>query len=251
MAQIEYKNITKDYDVDDRVLDNVSFKVEKGEFVFLVGPSGAGKTTLIKLLIREELPTEGEIWFEGLGAVEDAEAVESIASDVETVSSLVNIFDLPHDRLPELRRRIGVVFQDFKVLNSKNVFENVAVALEVAGATLNEIKNIVPNVLGLVGLSDKAEHFPKQLSGGEIQRLSIARALAHEPEILVADEPTGMIDRKATDDVLQVLERINSLGTTIIMATHDYKIVDKMKKRVLRLEKGKLTSDKKEGKYDE
>ena len=251
MAQIEYKNITKDYDVDDRVLDNVSFKVEKGEFVFLVGPSGAGKTTLIKLLIREELPTEGEIWFEGLGAVEDAEAVESIASDVETVSSLVNIFDLPHDRLPELRRRIGVVFQDFKVLNSKNVFENVAVALEVAGATLNEIKNIVPNVLGLVGLSDKAEHFPKQLSGGEIQRLSIARALAHEPEILVADEPTGMIDRKATDDVLQVLERINSLGTTIIMATHDYKIVDRMKKRVLRLEKGKLTSDKKEGKYDE
>ena len=249
MAQIEYKNITKDYDVDDRVLDNVSFKVEKGEFVFLVGPSGSGKTTLIKLLIREELPTEGEIWFEGLGAVEDAEAVESIASDVETVSSLVNIFDLPHDRLPELRRRIGVVFQDFKVLNSKNVFENVAVALEVAGATLNEIKNIVPNVLGLVGLSDKAEHFPKQLSGGEIQRLSIARALAHEPEILVADEPTGNLDMVNSYDIVKLLLKINELGTTVVLATHDKEVINALEKRVITLDRGRIIRDEQKGKY--
>ncbi len=271
MAQIEYKNVSKEYDPDSKVLDNVSFKVEKGEFVFLVGPSGAGKSTLIKLLIREELPTEGEILFYGLPPV-GGEKVETIVDDrsqegvevgknmgnaqgnemsIVDESEFINIAELPHERLPELRRRVGVVFQDFKVLRSKTVFENVAVALEVAGASPSEIREVVPNVLGLVGLWEKVEHFPRQLSGGEIQKLAIARALAHEPDILVADEPTGMIDPKSTEDVLQVLDKINSLGTTVIMATHDTGIVDKMKKRVVRLEKGKVKSDKKGAKYDD
>jgi cell division transport system ATP-binding protein len=158
---------------------------------------------------------------------------------------------MPSEFIPALRRRIGVVFQDFKLLKSKTVFENVAVALEVGGASESEIKEVVPNVLGLVGLGSKAENFPKQLSGGEIQRLSIARALAHEPDVLVADEPTGMIDPVSTEGVIQVLEKINSLGTTVIMATHDNTIVDKMKKRVIRIEDGKIVSDKAGGKYRE
>jgi cell division transport system ATP-binding protein len=246
MPQIEYKNITKEYGPEEKVLDNVSFKVDEGEFVFIVGPSGAGKSTLIKLLIREEYPTEGEILFFGLPQGEAEDGTET--SLVETDKS-VNVFDLPSDILPELRRRIGVVFQDFKLLKSKNVFENVAVALEVGGASENEVKEVVPNVLGLVGLADKAENFPKQLSGGETQRLSIARALAHEPDVLVADEPTGMVDPKSTGEVLQVLDKINSLGTTVIMATHDEALVDKMKKRVIRIEKGKIISDKSGGAY--
>lgn len=240
MPQIEYKNITKDYE-KDRILDDVSFAIDKGEFVFLIGPSGAGKSTLIKLLIREEMPTNGQILFDGFNGT---------TSLIEEVSSISNIFDIPNKLLPNLRRKIGVVFQDFKVLKSKNVFENVAVALEVADRSLSEIRKIVPNVLGLVGLSDKMDRFPKQLSGGELQRLSIARALAHEPDVLVADEPTGMIDPNSTLEVLNVLEKVNSLGTTILMATHDYNIVNKMKKRVIRIENGKLVSDEKEGKYD-
>ena len=248
MPQIEFRNITKEYEQGDKVLDKVSFSINEGEFVFVVGPSGAGKSTLIKLLIREEVPTEGEVFFKGLPPVEGKKGEETSLVEQE---DMVNVFDLPHERLPELRRGIGVVFQDFKVLKSKNVFENVAVALEVGGASENEVNEVVPNVLGLVGLSEKVENFPKELSGGEIQRLSIARALAHEPDVLVADEPTGMIDPKATEEVLQVLEKINSMGTTIIMATHDNNIVDRMKKRVIRIEDGKITSDQKVGKYND
>jgi len=247
MAQIEYKDITKTYG-DEKVLDHVSFDIEKGEFVFIVGPSGAGKTTLVRLLIREQDPTEGAIYFSELELPVTDEEVTSI-SDETGESEMVNIFDLTEDQLPELRRKIGVVFQDFKVLRSKNVFENVAVALEVVDAPKNTIRDVVMNVLGLVGLSDEKDKFPKQLSGGEIQRLSIARAMAHEPDVLVADEPTGMIDPKATDEVLKVLEKVNSLGTTIIMATHNQDIVDRMKKRVIRIEEGKIKSDKKGGKY--
>jgi cell division transport system ATP-binding protein len=251
MDQIKYEKITKVYDNGEKVLDEVTFGVEKGEFVFIIGPSGAGKTTLIRLLIREQAPTEGAIYFSEL--VPEQEVVTSISeeSDPTTLDEMVNIFDLPDELLPELRRRVGVVFQDFKVLKSKNVFENVAVALEVVDAPKNTINDVVTNVLGLVGLSDKKDMYPRQLSGGEIQRLSIARALAHEPDVLVADEPTGMIDPKATDEVLRILEKINSLGTTIIMATHNQEIVDKMKKRVIRLEKGKVKSDKKSGKYND
>lgn len=228
MSQIEFKNITKEYEDDFKALDDVSFTVYPGEFMFIVGPSGAGKTTLVKLLIREEETSFGEIYLDG-----------------------ENILEFDEERIPELRRRVGVVFQDFKVLPSKNVFENVAVSLEVADVPDYEIREVVSNVLGLVGLSDKITSFPKQLSGGEIQRLAIARALAHEPDILVADEPTGMIDPAAADEVVRILEKIGSLGTTVIMATHNYGIVDRLKKRVVKLDKGKVVSDQKEGKYHE
>jgi len=248
MPLIEYKNVTKEYDPEQKVLDNVSFKVDEGEFLFIVGPSGAGKSTIVKLLIKEEDPTKGDILVAGLPNLEVEEGMETSLVDKKQLTS---ILELPHELIPELRRRVGVVFQDFKLLKSKNVFENVAVALEVTGATDTEVAEVVPNVLGLVGLADKAENFPKELSGGEVQRLSIARALAHEPDVLVADEPTGMIDPDSTDEVLKVLDKINSLGTTVIMATHDNTIVDKMKKRVIRLEKGKMVSDKAGGKYRE
>lgn len=226
MAQIEFDKVTKEYEPGYKALDEVSFVVDPGEFVFIVGPSGAGKSTLVKLMIREQLPNTGAILFEGN-----------------------NITEVDIKKLPDLRRKIGVVFQDYKLLESKNVFENVSVALEVVDTSLQEINNIVPNVLAMVGLSEKSLKYPKQLSGGEKQRVSIARALAHEPDVLIADEATGMIDPDATDDVVEILDKINSLGTTVIMCTHDQKVVDRMKKRVIRIENGKLISDKKGGKY--
>ncbi len=227
MSQIEFINITKQYG-NFKALDNISFTINNGEFIFLVGPSGAGKSTIIKLLIREELSDAGEILFNGK-----------------------NIKEFTQKEMPDLRRKIGVVFQDFKLLNSKNVFENVSIALEVVNSSETEIKSIVPNVLNLVGLTDKILSFPKQLSGGERQRLCIARALAHEPDVLIADEATGNIDPDASQEILELLGKINSLGTTVIMATHDERMVDQMKKRVLRLDKGSIISDKKGGKYRE
>lgn len=226
MAQIEFKNITKEYE-DFEAVKNVSFAINKGEFVFLVGPSGAGKTTLVKILIREDLPSYGEVFF-----------------------NEQNVLEIPQENIHELRRKIGVVFQDFKILESKTVFENVAVALEVNHSEKAVVNEVVPNVLNLVGLQEKSEMFPKNLSGGEKQRLAIARALAHEPDVLIADEPTGMIDPKSSDEVMEVLVKINSLGTTILMATHNQQVVDKFKKRVIRLEDGKVVSDKKGGKYN-
>lgn len=226
MPQIEFINVTKKYDGNFIALDNVSFSIEDDEFVFLVGPSGAGKSTIAKLLIREELCDSGEILFKQQ-----------------------NVTQLAHEDLPQLRRKIGVVFQDFKLLSSKNVFENVSVALEVVDSSEAEIKSIVPNVLSMVGLTDKMFSYPVQLSGGEKQRLCIARALAHEPDVLIADEPTGNIDPDSALQIIEILEKINSLGTTIIMATHDEKLVDRLKKRVIRLEKGLVVSDKKGGKY--
>lgn len=224
MSQIDFKNVSKKYEPDFEALKKVSFSVENGEFVFIVGPSGAGKSTLIKLLIREDLPDEGQVLFNG----EDVSQIEQ-------------------SRVPELRRKIGVVFQDFKLLESRTVYENIAVALEVVDAEDKVIKSVVPNVLSLVELTDKSDYYPNQLSGGEKQRVAIARALAHEPDVLVADEPTGMIDPDAAQGVLEVLEKVNSLGTTIIMATHNEKIVDEKKERVIRLDKGVLVSDKKGG----
>lgn len=226
MAQIEFDKVTKQYETDNKALENASFSIDIGEFVFIVGPSGAGKSTIVKLMVREQSPSEGDILFEG-----------------------ISILGIPQDKLPDFRRKIGVVFQDYKLLESRNVFDNVAIALEVVDAKPEEIKNIVPNVLAMVGLSDKIFKFPKQLSGGEKQRVSIARALAHEPDILIADEATGMIDPDASDEVVEILEKINSLGTTVIMCTHDQKIVDRLKRRVIRLENGRLVSDKKGGKY--
>jgi cell division transport system ATP-binding protein len=182
---------------------------------------------LVKVLIREAFPTSGQILFED-----------------------TDIHALVGDDVSLLRRSIGVVFQDFKLLNSRTVFENVAIALEVGGSTDTVIKSVVPNVLSLVGLSSKMFNFPSDLSGGEKQRVSIARALAHEPDVLVADEPTGMIDPKSSTEVMDILEKINSLGTTVIMATHNRELVNSMKKRVIRLEKGKIISDKKKGTYE-
>lgn len=226
MPQIEFINVSKEYDPGKKVLDDVTFKVEPGEFMFVVGPSGAGKSTIIKLLTKEEMPEVGDILFNG--------------------ESILNILK---ESVPDLRRKIGVVFQDFRLLDSKTVFDNVAVALEVADSSLDEIRSIVPNVLNMVGLTDKMFKYPRQLSGGEKQKVAIARALAHEPDVILADEPTGMIDPDSVNDVLEVLEKINSLGTTILMATHDQEIVNAMKKRVLRIERGQVISDKKGGKY--
>ena len=226
MSQIEFTNITKTYENSVVALKNVSLKIEDGDFVFLVGPSGAGKSTLVKMLIKEEAPDDGDILFRG--------------------QSILNI---KKEDISNLRRHIGVVFQDFKLLPSKNVFENVAIALEVVDTPDRVVKTIVPNVLSMVGLSNKMFQYPYQLSGGEKQRVSIARALAHEPDVIIADEPTGMIDPAATETVLDILEKINSLGTTIIMATHDQYNVNKMKKRVIRIEDGVVKSDKKGGKY--
>ena len=226
MAQIEFKNVTKEYIKDIKVLDDVSFAIEKGEFVFVIGPSGAGKSTIIKLLLKEELPESGEIIFEGK-----------------------NISDITSEEMPEYRRKIGVVFQDYRLLNSKTVYDNVAISLEVVDSDEQDIKSVVPNVLSLVGLLDHSSYYPEQLSGGEKQRVAIARALAHEPDILIADEATGMIDPDSADEIIELLEKINSLGTTVIMSTHDQRIVDKMTKRVIKIENGKIMSDKKGGKY--
>jgi cell division transport system ATP-binding protein len=226
VAQIEFKNVTKEYIKDIKVLDDVSFAIEKGEFVFVIGPSGAGKSTIIKLLLKEELPESGEIIFEGK-----------------------NISDITSEEMPEYRRKIGVVFQDYRLLNSKTVYDNVAISLEVVDSDEQDIKSVVPNVLSLVGLLDHSSYYPEQLSGGEKQRVAIARALAHEPDILIADEATGMIDPDSADEIIELLEKINSLGTTVIMSTHDQRIVDKMTKRVIKIENGKIVSDKKGGKY--
>jgi cell division transport system ATP-binding protein len=226
MHQIEYSKVSKEYIPGIKVLDSVSFSIGRGEFVFIVGPSGAGKSTIVCLLIGEEKPTGGEVRFN---------------SEI--------VLDVPHEKIPDLRRKIGVVFQDYKLLDSKTVYDNVAVALEVVGADKEEMRNIIPNILSLVGLTNQRDSFPSMLSGGERQRVAIARALAHEPDVLVADEATGMIDPDSADGIVEILEKINSLGTTVIMATHDERIVNSLKKRVIRIEKGKIISDIKGGKY--
>jgi cell division transport system ATP-binding protein len=228
VPQIEFKNIVKEYEGGFKALNDTSFAINQGEFVFLVGHSGAGKSTIIKLLVREEDPNSGQIMFNG--------------EDISAIS---------HDDVSSLRRKIGIVFQDFRLLNSKTIYDNVAIALEVTDTPQKEIKTIVPNVLSMVGMEDKVTNFPQTLSGGEKQKLSIARALAHEPDVLIADEPTGNIDPDSTQEIISILEKINKLGTTVIMATHDERIVDKLKKRVIRVEKGKIVSDQEGGKYRE
>ncbi len=222
---IIFENVFKSYKGEE-VLENIDFKVKRGEFVFLIGPSGAGKSTIIKLLNREEFPTSGKILIDG--------------TDLSTV---------PFEEMHKIRRKIGVVFQDFRVIKSKNVFENVAISLEVVNSPTDVIQEVVPNILGMVGLQNKIYKNPSELSGGEVQRLIIARALAHEPDIIVADEPTGMIDPRATGEIMNLLNEINKMGTTVLMATHDYNIVNHYKKRVLKIDDGKIVSDKKGGTY--
>ena len=208
-------------------LDDISLQIKQGEFVFLVGPSGAGKSTLLRILTREVLPTNGKV--------------------------VVNNMDLTllkdHD-IPSLRRKVGVVFQDFKLLDERTVFENVALALEVLGKSNQEIAKMVEHILKLVEIWDKRNLFPRQLSGGEAQRTAIARAVVGKPDILLADEPTGDLDQKTAWGVIQLLNEINSWGTIVIMATHNQEIVNSLKKRVIILKRGKITSDSKEGKYE-
>ena len=218
---INFNNISKEYPDGTIALDGVNLQIEQGEFVFVIGPSGAGKSTLFKLLIREEMPTTGEIYFDD-----------------------VIITELSRNKLAQLRRDIGIVFQDFKLLSSLTVAENIAYPLQVIGKSKEEIEDIVPEVLDLVGLTDRNHSFPKHLSGGEKQRLAIARAISTEPKVLVADEPTGNIDFTATWSVMDLLDKINQMGTTVLMTTHDVEIVDKLKKRVVSLDRGKIVKDK-------
>ncbi|MBE7012273.1 MAG: cell division ATP-binding protein FtsE [Ruminococcaceae bacterium] len=224
---IEFINVTKIYSDSDVVaLDDVSFKVEKGEFVFLVGPSGAGKSTLTELIIREEIMTEGEIIVNGM-----------------------ELSKLPNKKIPYLRRNIGMVFQDFRLLPGRTVYENVAFAMKVIGASGRAIKRNVPDVLSMVGLSGKADMTPDQLSGGEQQRVSLARAMVNRPPIIIADEPTGNLDPENAQEIMKLLEDINGRGTTMIVATHAKNFVDEMQKRVLAIEHGKLVRDEEKGAY--
>ncbi len=223
---ISFQKITKIYPPRVFALKNITFEIEKGEFVSIVGKSGAGKTTLIKLLLREEDPTTGKVLFYNQ-----------------------DISQIPTKELPKYRQKIGVVFQDYRLLESKTVFENVAYAMEVVGAADEDIKRDVPRVLEIVGLEDKFDAFPKELSGGEKQRVAIARALIIRPEVIVADEPTGNLDPYHTKDIIDLLKKINELGTTIILATHNKEIIDRLKRRVITLDRGKLIRDEAVGRF--
>ena len=221
---ILFDHVSKRYPGDKRpALDNVSLHINPNEFVFLVGKSGAGKSTLLKMITKEENPDEGKIVIGGI--------------DLDYVKK---------KHIPHYRRRLGVVFQDFKLLPQRTVYENVAFALEIAGMSNKDIENTVPKVLELVGLSEKAYKFPRQLSGGEQQRVSIARSVARQPKILIADEPTGNLDKLTRKEIIDLLQKINDFGTTVLVTTHDESIVNYLKKRVITLKDGKIVSDQKE-----
>jgi len=224
---IRLKDVSKVYEGATVAVRDVSLDIQKGEFVFLVGPSGSGKSTLIRLLLREEAVTHGVIWVAGK-----------------------DITRLPTWKVPYLRRSIGTVFQDFKLLPRKTVAENVAFTLEVLGRPRSVIGPQVAQVLELVGLADKTDRYPRQLSGGEQQRVSIARAFVNRPPILLADEPTGNLDPATSVGIMKLLDRINRTGTTIVMATHDHAIVDAMQRRVVQLESGSVVRDEASGRYE-
>ena len=219
--------VTKIYDkTSNPAINRVSLHIKPKEFVILVGTSGAGKSSLLKMLTREEKPTSGKIVVGGID------------------------YDNLRDKdIPLLRRKIGVVFQDFKLLPNRTVFENVAFALEIAGMTNHEIKATVPKVIKLVGLKGKEKNFPHQLSGGERQRVAIARAIARQPKILIADEPTGNLDPKHSWDIVRLLEKINDYGTTVVLTTHNVDIVNKLKRRVITIDNGKITHDQSQGSF--
>jgi len=223
---VRFQNISKIYPPDTIALSNISFEVQPEEFVSIVGKSGAGKTTLLKLLLAEEKPDQGRIFFDN----QDVQKIES-------------------REIPELRRKIGAVFQDYKLLPSKTVYENVAYAMEVVGASDSEIKRDVAEVLDIVGLTSKFSNFPAQLSGGEKQRVAIARALIHRPEVILADEPTGNLDPYHTLDIIRLLLKINEMGTTVILATHNKDVINSLGKRVITLQEGKIIRDEKEGRF--
>jgi len=223
---IQFQHVTKKYPGNIVAADDVSFKINKGEFVALVGPSGAGKSTLIKMLIREEEATSGRI----------------LVADRD-------IFQLKEKELPFYRRKVGVIYQDFKLLAKKTVSENVAFALEVAGVMPGVIKKRVVEMLTLVGLENRANALSEELSGGEKQRVSIARALVHEPKLLIADEPTGNLDPVNSWEIIELLFKINKQGTIVLLATHDKEIVDAIHKRVVTMKQGKIVNDQENGKY--
>lgn len=223
---ITFDDVSKLYGKKTAALKNVSFEIESGEFVFLVGQSGAGKTTVLRLLIHDLLPSHGKV------VIDKSETSKLKKKDI-----------------PQLRRKIGMIFQDFKLLFDRTVYENVAIALEISNKSRKEIDKKVREVIKLVGLEDKIDLFPAQLSAGELQRAAIARAVVGGPKVLLADEPTGNLDPTTSWEILKIIKEINKLGTTVIMATHNADIVNSMKKRVISLHKGKIASDEAEGKY--
>ena len=226
MIMIYFDRVSKEYDNGVKVLDNVSMTINQGELVSIVGHSGAGKTTLIKLLLAEEDPTEGAVSFH---------------SD--------NIHELRGKGMTNYRRKVGVVFQDFRLIPNKTAYENVAFAMEASGKLDSEIHSDVPHVLDLVDLKNKRDHFPHQLSGGEQQRVAIARAIINRPEIIIADEPTGNLDPLNAYDIVQILKKINDFGTTVILTTHNKGVVDNLGRRVISMENGKIIRDQKNGKF--
>ncbi|RJP43646.1 cell division ATP-binding protein FtsE [Candidatus Parcubacteria bacterium] len=223
---IAFQNVFKVYNSHSIALEDANFEVEPGEFVSLAGRSGAGKSTVVKLLIGEERPTRGRIFF---GQYEVGRLVDN--------------------DLPAFRRHIGVVFQDFRLIPNKNAFENISYALEVIGRSQREIRDLVPQVLDMVGLSGKAGNFPHELSGGEKQRVAIARAMIHRPEVVIADEPTGNLDPFHTWEIINLLQKINQLGTTVVLATHDKEIINSLEKRVITLDHGRVIRDERKGRY--
>ena len=223
---IRFSNVTKVYGTDTVALERLNLEIDQGEFVFLVGPSGSGKSTMVRLMLKQMEPSAGAIFVNG-----------------------TRLSSVPRRRIPQLRREIGCVFQDFKLLPNKTAAENVAYAMEVTGQRRRVIQTKVPQILDLVGLSGKMDKFPEMLSGGEQQRVSIARAFVSQPPILVADEPTGNLDPNTSVGIMQLLHRINRTGTTVVVATHDREMVDVMRKRVVALEGGRIVRDKVRGAY--
>lgn len=223
---IYFDQVSKIYPGNSIALDGVSFAVEPGEFVSIVGHSGAGKSTLLKMILGEDRPSAGNVYFES-----------------------TNIHELGKREIPHLRRRIGSVFQDYRLLPNKTAFENIAFSMEAAGRSDEEVSSDVPYVLEMVGLGEKLWHFPGELSGGERQRVAIARAIVNQPDLLIADEPTGNLDPLSTHEIIQIFKKINDIGTTVILTTHNKGVIDDLGKRVITLEKGKVVRDDKRGRY--